>query len=295
VRCARGCDLRDAALEFAGRGIAVFPLHYPVEREGHLWCSCGNAQCKNAAKHPYARHAPRGLHNATVDRALIERWWGVGVPYNIGLRTGRESGIVVIDVDPRHDGDARLAEHECRFGVMPPTWRFLTGGGGEHIVFRHPGHRIQNSAGAIGPLGRGLDVRGDGGYIVAPPSLHISGRRYGISVDHHPDSVALAALPIWLSAMVTEPAKINGPRVAAMPESWGRLVAEGVSEGCRNDAIARLAGHLLRKRVDPFVVLDLCRTWNTYRCRPPLAEAEIVSVVNSIAAREIGRRGARRE
>ena len=282
-----------SALEFAHQGMSVFPLHYPVESEGRLRCSCGDPHCKNAAKHPYARHAPKGLLSATADPTLIERWWGPGVPYNIGLRTGRESGIVVIDVDPRHDGDARLVEHERRFGALPETWHFLTGGGGEHIVFRHPGGRVQNSAGGTGPLGDGLDVRGDGGYIVAPPSQHISGRHYAIATDQHPDDVPLAELPVWLMAMIAEPARSNGgERAAAMlPESWRRLIAEGVTEGRRNDAIARLAGLLLCKKIDPFVALDLCHCWNACRCKPSLADAEVVRTVESIAGREIESRG----
>jgi putative DNA primase/helicase len=283
--------LLEAALDFARRGIAVFPLHYPVERDGKLWCTCGSQKCSestNAAKHPYARLAPRGLLDAVTDPRVIRRWWGPGVPYNLAIRTGEESGVVVVDVDPRHEGDKTLADLEGRFGALPETWRFLTGGDGEHILFKYPGYRIKNGAGS---LGEGLDVRGDGGYIVAPPSRHVSGRYYAMSVDHHPDKVELADMPVWLAAML-QPAA--GPRTsnAAMPETWRKLVAEGVGEGRRNDAVARLAGLLLRRGLDPFVTLDLVKCWNTARCRPPLDEAEIVRTVNSIAAREIGLQGA---
>jgi hypothetical protein len=171
----KGEALHAATKDLARRGARVFPVHYPVEIGGRLRCSCGNAECKNAAKHPYARLAPRGLLDATTDFAQIDRWWGAGVPYNIGIRTGEESGIVVVDVDPRHSGDKTLSDLERRFGALPPTWRFLTGGGGEHIVFRHPGYRVQNGAGS---LGDGIDVRADGGFIVGPASRHISGRLY---------------------------------------------------------------------------------------------------------------------
>ena len=112
------------ALQCVRWGFATFPLHYPVDRNGRLFCSCGSRQCKNEAKHPYPRLAPKGLLSASKDPAAIERWWGPGVPYNIGARTGEESGVVVIDVDPRHGGDETLAELERRFGVLPPTWRF---------------------------------------------------------------------------------------------------------------------------------------------------------------------------
>src|SRR5215472_4982148 len=136
-----------------------------------------------------------------------------------------------------------------------------------------------------------VDVRGDGGYIVAPGSRHISGRYYAVDVDHHPDDLEPAEMPLWLARAVRGPAKSNG-HIAELPESWRKLVGEGVTEGQRNVAVARLAGHLLRKHVDPHVALDLCRTWNACCCRPPLTDAEIVRTVNSIAGCEIARRGA---
>ena len=282
-------DVDKAAFDCLSWGCAVFPLHYPVARGGALACSCGNRECRNPAKHPYASHAPRGLRDATTDLRQVERWWVAGVPYNISIRTGEASGIVVIDVDPRHRGNETLAELEGRFGVLPPTWRFRTGGGGEHILFRHPGHRVQNGASKIGD---GIDVRGDGGYIVGPGSRHISGRYYAVDVDHHPDDVELAEMPAWLETMVSGPSKPNGTCAAALPENWRKLVAEGVTEGRRNEAIARLVGLLLRKHIDPLVALDLCRTWNTCRCRPPLDDDEVVTTVNSIVGRELARRAA---
>jgi putative DNA primase/helicase len=257
------------------RGLAVFPLHYPVNQNGQLQCSCGRPECRNnAAKHPYARHAPKGLLNASKDPAIINRWWGPGVPYNIGARTGEESGIVVIDVDPRHGGDVRLRELERRFGELPKTWRFLTGGG-EHILFRHPGFRIKATVGENTALGTGLDVRADGGYIVAPPSQHISGRHYAIDVDHHPDEVDLAELPVWLTSILAVPADPNRHYVTELPKNWRRLVAQGVPEGQRNDAI--VTGLLLRPEPkDPRIVLELVRCWNLTRCRPPLDNEEVI-------------------
>jgi hypothetical protein len=101
----------------------------------------------------------------------------------IAVRTGAESGLVVLDVDPQHGGDDTLAELLAAHGVLPITVECFTGGGGRHIYFRHPGGEVRNSAGKVGP---GLDIRGDGGYVVAPPSPHPSGRRYEWSVDGHP-------------------------------------------------------------------------------------------------------------
>jgi hypothetical protein len=295
----RSFNLLSAALNYARRSLAVFPLHYPVAMNGRKCfcdqtiqrprCSCGSPDCgNNAAKHPYARLVPNGNKNATTDLLTIERWW-TAAPFNIGIRTGAPSGIIVVDVDPRHRGDTTLTDLERQHGPLPPTWRFLTGGGGEHVLFKHPGGEVRNDVGT--KLGAGLDCRGDGGYIVAPPSLHISGRRYAVSVDHDPNDVPLAEAPRWLVEALRGAPRAKSA-AGAMPQNWRRLVREGVGEGRRNDAVARLAGHLLRKDVDPYVVLDLARCWNANRCRPPLPDGEVVGAVNSICEREMARRAA---
>jgi hypothetical protein len=258
----------DAALDLARRGFAVFQL-------------------KPRGKVPLVatRDGGHGCHDATKDQSIITEWW-TSVPFaNIGLATGRSSGIFVLDVDPRHGGDEALAELERRHGKLPETPVSITGGGGQHVFFRHePG--IGNSAGKVGV---GLDVRGQGGYIVAPPSVHENGRPYAWDVDHHLDEVPIARAPDWLIDLLRTKPK-NGR--AEMPVSWRRLVADGVAEGRRNTAITRLAGHLLRKGVDPLVVLDLARVRNAERCRPPLDDAEVVKTVDSIAAAELRRRSA---
>src|SRR5262245_4905379 len=193
------------SLAFARHGHAVFPVNWPVEHRGRLICSCDSERrgrpCGNPAKHPYGKLAPNGLRSATVESGIIKHWWGYLAPQaNLAVVTDH---LVVIDIDPRHGGDesfqALEREHE-----IPPTWRTLTGGGGEHVLFACPdGVEISNVVAeqmAKPPLGRGIDVRARGGYIVAPPSRHISGRSYAWSVDHHPQDVPLAATPEWLIA-----------------------------------------------------------------------------------------------
>jgi hypothetical protein len=277
--------LIDHALSYVALGMAVLPLHHPVVGPHGLQCSCGRTDCRQSAKHPYGRLVPRGLLDASKDRSRIRGWIG-NEALNIGITTGAASGVIVLDIDPRHEGDLALAELEKQFGALPATWRFLTGGGGEHILFRHPGGTVRNSAGA---LARGIDVRGDGGYIVAPPSRHICGRNYAISVDHHPDDIPLADIPAWLKSRI-----INGTRTrkgtASKPSNWRAHVVGMHGEGQRNDAVARLTGHLLRARIDPRVCLSLVIAWNRLHCQPPLEDDEVASTVRSIAAREIARR-----
>lgn len=283
-------SIHDHALRYAALGLAVLPLHRPAERGGRRRCSCAKPDCPLPAKHPVARLAPRGLLDASRDRAMIDRWFG-GADWNVGIATGAASGIVVLDIDPRHGGEETLAKIEAEHGPLPPTWRFLTGGSGEHILFRHPGGTVKNSAGAIGA---GVDMRGDGGYIVAPPSEHLSGRPYAISVDHHPDDVALASPPAWLAAMLAEPVTASKGKlqIGSDPVDWRAHLGGIVGEGERNMALARTAGLLLGRGLDPHACLDLLLAFNEARCRPPLAVREVVMTVASIARRE---RGSRRE
>ena len=272
------------ALAFSDLGMRVLPLHTSLPGPR---CTCGEADCDNIGKHPRIK---RGCHGAERDRDQLRRWWNRRPDANLGLATGAMSGIFVVDVDPRHGGDETLRALEGEHGSIPPTWRFLTGGGGEHIVFRFPeGTRLGNSAGR---LGEGLDTRGDGGFIVAPPSLHASGRAYAFSVDHHPADVLLADVPEWLLARLRAP-KDNG-KPGGLPHALRGLAEHDAPEGRRNQTLAALSGHLLRHRVDPYAVVEIARCWNKARCRPPMADDEVIAVVNSICRREWARREAAR-
>ena len=198
----------DFAMEYSRLGLAVLPLHYPVRHQHGMACSCGRTNCNSPAKHPVGHLVPNGLKNATTDHEVVERWFR-DQPWNIAIVTGKTSGIIALDVDPRHGGDKFIAALENKHGPLPQTWRFLTGGGGEHVLFRHPGGLVPNNA---GKLGVGIDVRGEVGYIVAPPSRHMSGRNYSISVDHHPDDIPLADPPPWLIALVKADAAVECQR-----------------------------------------------------------------------------------
>jgi hypothetical protein len=215
---------------------------------------------------------------------VISHHWSVAPNANIAVVTG---DVVALDVDPRHGGDETLARLEHQYGELPTTWRSLTGGGGEHILFSAPTTPIYNSA---DQLGRGLDIRGRGGYIVAPPSRHISGRAYAWSVDHHPADIPLAPLPNWIAEIAAKPPPLAN---AAKAEKWHELIAAGAVEGHRNTTIARLSGYLLRRYIEPRVALELITAWNSARCRPPLSDSEVIRIINSIAGKELKRREAR--
>lgn len=159
--------LLSAALDYARRGWAVLPLH----SAGPGGCSCRRRKCASAGKHPRTR---RGVKNATTDEETIRLWWYRWPNANVGIATGKKSGLVVLDVDPRHGGDESLRELFSGRGTIPKTPTVKTGGGGLHLYFEHPGERVKGRVGVM----PGLDVRADGNYVVAPPSLHVCGEVY---------------------------------------------------------------------------------------------------------------------
>ena len=140
------------ALAYTRRGWRVFP-------------------CAPRGKVPLTAH---GLKDASTDEKQLTDWWDRWPSANIGVATGAESGFFVLDVDGK-DGNESLATLEREHGPLPTTVEAKTGGGGRHLLFKHPGQAVKNSAGRLGP---GLDVRGDGGYIVAPSSIHPTGKSY---------------------------------------------------------------------------------------------------------------------
>jgi hypothetical protein len=164
--------LLDYALAYARRGWHVLPL----EPRG---------------KAPLGRLAPHGAHNASRDRATIENWWRAEPQANIGIALA-PSRLVVIDVDPRHGGNETFERLQREHGSLRSDVYAFTGGGGEHHLFAVP---ADVSLALPGKLGPGVDLKGNG-YIVAEPSLHPSGRRYGWEACSSPlDGVEPSALP----------------------------------------------------------------------------------------------------
>ena len=212
-------NLLPAALAYVNRfQWPVFPVH--GIQEGR--CTCGNPDCKRPGKHPIGKLAPQGLKDATRDPEIVTTWWRMAPHANIGIPTGALSGLVVLDVDAQKYGDDSLFDLTQRFGNLPTTVMALTGGGGFHYLFAHPGPhlKIRNSVENLGP---GLDVRGDGGYIVVAPSSHASGRRYEWELSCHPKDVALAPVPDWLLEHIVDAPRPLGTTLAAPPA--GKLYA----------------------------------------------------------------------
>jgi hypothetical protein len=228
-------------MAYAHRGWAVFPCHAPTQASA---CSSGDRACSSPAKHPRTQ---RGLHDASTRPDVIKRWWRRWPTANVGIRTGAVSHLVVLDIDPPHGGDDSLESLIGDEQPLPPTITVLTGSGGCHLYFTHPGGTVHNSSSTLGP---GIDVRGDGGYVIAPPSLHIAGDPYRWTV-----SSRLAHLPDWLRLLIqpperpqTEPPPTRPGRAASDGTIWARaaLAAEVASvasaqEGQRNHTLNRAA------------------------------------------------------
>lgn len=213
-----------AAAVYADRGLIPLPLNW-VRSDGACSCLRG-AECGNPGKHPRVSWKD---FMTPADAATIQAWWRWWSKAGVGIKTGAVSGIFVLDVDPRHGGDRSLRALEAEHGALPVTLRALTGGDGEHIYLAHPGGEIRNDAGS--KLGEGLDVRGDGGQVVAPPTLHASGKRYRwVNWPGH-----LAQAPDWLVDALRPPPPV--PRVPVVLVGRGR----GYGEAALGREVERLS------------------------------------------------------
>lgn len=175
------------AKDYVHAGYYIFPVHTLDDTSA---CSCGTTACKDAGKHPRVQ---RGLKEASRDMDKIEEWFGANAPEsNIGISTGEISGITVIDIDigPGKFGAESWAEAIKDHGE-PQTLMAQTGSGGMHLFFQY------NSAlkTASNVLGKGVDCRNDGGFVVAAPSRHRSGGVY----EWLNWGVKMATLPSHLS------------------------------------------------------------------------------------------------
>src|SRR5215471_17604590 len=145
---------------------------------------------------------PNGVKAATTDLDTIRRWWQQDAQFNIAIATGTASGIFAVDADGV-DAEAELRKLEAQHGALPATVEVITARG-RHLYFKMPAAPIRNSAGKLGP---GLDIRATGGYVLAPPSIHPTGRRYEWSVDC---ASTIADAPSWLTERIADASHSNG-------------------------------------------------------------------------------------
>lgn len=244
-------NMLEAALDYAGQGYRVIPLCFPNE-EGA--CGCGwNHKDKEVGKAPRTMH---GLNDASSDPDQIREWWKLCLEANIGLLTGHKNGFWALDVDAKSGGLESLEELEQEHGKLT-THKNNTGGGGCNFLYKC----LQGVAVRNKKIRAGIETRGDGGYIVAPPSLHLSGKRYTAN-----EQSEIEEAPAWLIELVTQP---EGEHTASQPVTTKIYEGEG-----RNDACTREAGRLLNIYKDPEIVKSMVLVYNQAVCRPPLDPKE---------------------
>lgn len=241
----------ECAIDYIKKGWAVFP-------------------CRN--KIPLTSH---GYKDASKDAGIVKRLFSQHQNVNIAIATGKVSGIFVLDIDVKNGalGDDSLRDLEKEHGELPHTVEALTWSGGRHIFFKYPDKGIGCKAG-IRP---GIDIRGDGGYIIAPPSV-IEGREYTWEVSHHPDETIIAEAPDWLIELLedTQPNVDLSDKKAKITEN-------------RNNTLM-LMGVKLRKMglEHPQIELTL-HSINESRCLPPLPKKEVSNIAKSVSRYSVGK------
>ena len=238
-------ELKAAALEYASKGTPVFPL-------------------VPSGKTPIHKG---GFHNATTNPAIISRWWDENPDANIGMPTGPASNCWVLDVDNKSaNGFHSLIEWEGQGRYLPATRIALTPNRGKHSYFNWSTLQITNSTGVV----PGVDVRGEGGYVVLPPSRLVDGRQYEWQDPNSP----IADAPQWLLDLVVRRGKPESNSVLIeMPDNV-------IPNGCRNDTLVRMAGSMRRYGANEEQIFTYLRDTNIKRCALPLDESEVRQIAS---------------
>lgn len=233
------------ALAYVNRGWAVFP-------------------CRN--KIPLTAH---GYKDATKDVEDVKRMFLEHKNANVAIATGKISGIFVLDIDVKNDagGTQSLSELEREFGELPHTVEALTWSGGKHIFFRYPSSGIGCKTG-VRP---GIDVRGDGGYVIAPPSV-IEGKSYEWEIEHHPEETMIADAPEWLLELFED----KQP-VIDLSDKGAKITQN------RNNTLMLMGVKLRKMGLEHAQIETMIQSINENRCSPPLPKKEASNIAKSVA------------
>lgn len=265
------------ALDYLKLGWSVVPLYGIRQADNKYICNCREGtDCKSPGKHTRVKWTDYQSTRAT--EAEILSWWQRWPVSNIGIITGKVSGIIVLDVDGP-EGERTIKQQGL---VIPPTVISKTGRGW-HYIYRHPGFECRNFASKIGKtILPNVDFRGDGGLIVAPPSKHYSGAEYVWGMGMGPSMMSIAPAPEWLLKLIKEQSQaVAGGGRTLSREDWSRKIRDGE----RNVELTRRAGSLLTK-MTPAEALTMLIAWNKKHCDPPKTDAEVQTIVDSIAKRQ---------
>lgn len=260
-------NMLDSALDYLGQGMPVFPVCSPAFGTHGHWDGSQkrDVPCSGdkIGKRPLVPWEALQTGLPTGDQ--VATWWGRWPEANIGMATGALSGIVVLDAD---SGDARKTAMAQGVPSTPCVWTGKPGGC--HFHLKHPGQAVRNFARKL----PGLDFRGDGGYVLLPPSLHYSGARY--RWVEGTESFSHAAMPPWLHDLI----RGSGPDSDQQDHSPLDLdlIQQGIPEGQRDDLLWRYACKLRDDNL-PLGYADLLIRQAARLCRPPFEEALAVEKV----------------
>ncbi len=274
---------KEIALQYLGKGLSVIPLISPSMASKNLSEEEFIRKCKTplVGWKEYQKRLPT--------EEEVSAWFGKWPDANIGIITGKVSGIVVFDLDSDHA--VEYAENE---GGFPETAKVKTGKG-YHVYAKHPGFEIRNDV----KKELDLDIRADGGYVVAPPSFHGSGRQYEWEEGYSIFEIDPAECEQWMIDYLKEvnsssakPVKETTPKPSDNPNTaskattdnqYADILKNGAQQGQRNHTATRLIGHLLGKGNDLEMVWEMVRQWNIAKNIPPVDETELFKTFESIS------------
>lgn len=251
-------EFYEAAITYIKQGFAVFPLEV-------------------RGKKPLTTH---GVKDATVDPVIVQGWWNKWEYANIGIATGQISGglcVIDMDIDEEKglDGWRTLRDWQDKHGIIAPSWLCKTGRGGFHYYFLS-NEPIKNRVGVI----PGVDVRGDGGYIVAPPSIHPNGTKYEWDSKCNPEEVELHLIDDNIRFLLN---------TGATRTNLKYLAPSIIPEGERNHTLFRLACSLQAKGLSDQAIWAAVNSENNAKCNPPLPDRDIDTIVKSVQRYEKGK------
>lgn len=229
-----------------------------------------------------------GVKAATTDLEQIKKWWSKTPNANIGIATGDISNFFVVDLD----GEVGINSFEnllTEYNDFPDTVECLTGSGGKHIYLKFENENvIKNKVDWLGN-GSNVDIRGNGGYVVAPPSIHPNGTLYEWELSSRPNEIPIAKAPQWLLSRLVESNNSDGKTYQRKSSSYWEALLGGIKSGGRNDGATKLAGHFFRKYLEPGEVYEIMVMWNE-RNDPPLEICELETIMASVYRIELNRR-----
>lgn len=267
-------NLNKAALEYVEKSWPVLALHSIKDGK----CTCNKEKCESPGKHPrwHKKFLPRGVKSATTDEKIIKKWWTMWPGANIGIACGPRS-FDVLDVDQDKNtgervGEETLSKLEKIHSPLPDTVEQITGQG-RQIFFKYTGKIEKNES----RFADGLDNRTLGGYVVAPPSLHVSGRQYEWEAAHHPDETELVEPPEWLINVINNgrPSRKEACETTSKNKpDWVQEALIGVKKGKRDHTCTKLAGYYLRLfKGDKQQTKVILYGWNERNEPPPGSKA----------------------